>query len=234
MEKPLRTPCSEWKEVLLMSNILRKEMRLSASILSYLFIVFGLMFLIPGYPILCGAFFVSLGLFQSFQTAREANDIVFSVLLPIAKRDIVKGKYLFVCLIEACSMILMTVSVILRMTVFSEAAIYRSNALMNANLFALGMAFVIFGLFNLIFVGGFFKTAYKIGRPYVIYIIVAFLVIGLAETLHHIPGLEALNAFGTDHMGLQVILLISGALIFVLLTLLAYNRACNDFEKIDL
>ena len=67
-----------------MGNILRKEMRLSASILSYLFILFGFMFLIPGYPILCGAFFVSLGLFQSFQSAREANDIVFSVLLPIA------------------------------------------------------------------------------------------------------------------------------------------------------
>ena len=57
-----------------MRNILGKEMRLSASVLSYLFIAFGLMFLLPGYPILCGAFFVSLGLFQSFQSAREAND----------------------------------------------------------------------------------------------------------------------------------------------------------------
>ena len=73
-----------------MRNVLRKEMRLSASVLSYLFILFGLMFFLPGYPVLCGAFFVTLGIFQSFQTAREANDIVFSALLPIAKRDIVK------------------------------------------------------------------------------------------------------------------------------------------------
>jgi len=69
-----------------MRNVLRKEMRLSASVLSYLFILFGLMFFLPGYPILCGTFFVSLGLFQSFQTAREANDFVFSALLPIAKK----------------------------------------------------------------------------------------------------------------------------------------------------
>lgn len=77
-----------------MRNILRKEMKLSASVLSYLFILFGLMFFIPGYPILCSAFFVTLGVFQSFQSAREANDIVFSALLPIAKKDVVKGKYL--------------------------------------------------------------------------------------------------------------------------------------------
>jgi len=83
-----------------MSNILRKELRLSASALSYFFIAFGFMFFIPGYPILCGVFFVTLGIFQSFQNAREANDIVFSALLPIAKKDVVKGKFLFSCFIE--------------------------------------------------------------------------------------------------------------------------------------
>ena len=155
-----------------MRNVLRKEMRLSASILSYLFILFGLMFLLPGYPVLCGAFFVMLGIFQSFQTAREANDIVFSVLLPIAKRDIVKGKYLFVCLIEGCAFLLMTLSVLLRMTVFAQSEVYRANALMNANFFALGMACVIFGLFNLIFVGGFFRTAYRFARPFVTFIFI--------------------------------------------------------------
>ena len=53
-----------------MRNVLQKELRLSASGLTYLFILFGLMFLLPGYPILCGAFFVSLGILQSFQAAR--------------------------------------------------------------------------------------------------------------------------------------------------------------------
>ena len=217
-----------------MRNILRKEMRLSASLLSYLFILFGLMFLLPGYPILCGAFFVSLGLFQSFQSAREANDILFSALLPIAKRDVVKGKFLFVCLIEFCAMILMTTSVVLRMTVFSEAVVYRSNTLMNANLFALGMACVIFGLFNRIFVGGFFKTAYKFARPFVSFVIAAFLVIFAAEALHHIPGLAWLNAFGNDHIASQLILLVAGILIYLLLTFLSCRRACSDFERIDL
>ena len=217
-----------------MRNVLRKEMRLSASILSYLFILFGLMFLLPGYPVLCGAFFVTLGIFQSFQTAREANDIVFSVLLPIAKRDIVKGKYLFVCLIEGCALLLMLLAVALRMTVLSESVVYRGNALMNANFFALGMACVIFGLFNLIFVGGFFKTAFKFARPFVTFIISCFLVVFAAEALHHVPGLEKLNAFGMDDLALQLMMLAAGILIFLLMTVLSFRKACRRFEKIDL
>ena len=217
-----------------MRNILRKEMRLSASVLSYLFILFGLMFFLPGYPVLCGAFFVSLGIFQSFQAAREANDIVFSTLLPIAKRDIVRGKFVFVCLIESCAFLLMALAVCVRMTVLSQSVVYRSNALMNANLFALGTACVIFGLFNWIFVGGFFRTAYRFARPFVTFIIVCILVILTAETLHHIPGLEKLNAFGTDEMPIQLTMLAAGILLFLLMTALSCRRACQQFERIDL
>ena len=217
-----------------MRNVLLKEMKLSASVLSYLFILFGLMFFLPGYPVLCSVFFVTLGVFQSFQSAREANDIVFSTLLPIAKKDVVKGKYLFVCLIEGCALFLMTLAVVLRMTVLSQSAAYRNNALMNANFFALGAAFVIFGLFNLIFVGGFFKTAYRFARPFVTYIVAAFLAIAVAEALHHVPGLQALNAFGTEHMLLQAVLLAAGAVVYLLLTVLSYKIACRRFEKIDL
>ena len=217
-----------------MRNIMLKELKLSSSPLAFLFIAFGLMFFLPGYPILCGAFFVTLGLFQSFQTAREANDIVFSALLPIAKKDVVKGRFLFVGFIECCGLILMLAAVIIRMTVLSEVGPYRTNALMNANFFALGAALVIFGLFNLIFVCGFFKTAFKIGKPFVIYIIVAFLAITLFEALHFFPGLGALNAFGTDHLGLQLGLFAAGILCYAVLTALAYRRACGFFEKIDL
>ena len=217
-----------------MRNILLKEIKLSASPLAFFFIAFGFMFLIPGYPILCSAFFVTLGLFQSFQFAREANDIVFSALLPAAKKDVVKGKYLFVLFIETCAFIVMTVSTVIRMTLLSDSPVYRVNALMNANPFALGMALVIFGLFNWIFVGGFFKTAWKQGRPFIIHIIVTFLVISAAEALHWIPGLNSLNAFGTDHFGLQMGLFLGGLTISVILTYISYRQACTDFEKIDL
>ena len=217
-----------------MKNILKKELTLSASILSYLFILFGLMFFIPGYPILCGVFFVTLGIFQSFQNAREANDVVFSALLPIAKKDVVKGKFLFSCFIELCSILLMAIATLVRMTVLEDVIVYRNNAMMNANFFALGIALFIFGLFNVIFIGGFFKTAYKFGNPFVTHIIVAFVIIGIGEALHHIPKLKAVNAFGFEDFGLQFGLFALGAMAYIALTVISYRCACRNFERIDL
>ena len=217
-----------------MRNIMIKEMKLSASPLAYFFILFGLMFFLPGYPILCGAFFTTLGIYQSFQYAREANDIEFSALLPVSKKDVVTGKFIFVCFIEACSLVLMLAAALIRMTALSDSPVYRANALMNANLFAAGCALFAFGSFNVIFLGGFFKTAYNLGRPFITYIIVVFLVITVFEALHHIPELEALNAFGFDHIGLQLALLLAGFAAFAVMTLLSYKSACSNFEKIDL
>ena len=217
-----------------MKALIRKEMRLSASVLSYIFIFSAFLSLCPGYPILCGAFFTTFGLFHSFQNAREANDIVFSALLPVARNTIVKGKYLFSVMIETASFLVMSILTVLRMTVLSEVPAYRLNALMNANPFFLGMTLLIFGLFNLIFIGGFFRTAYVFSKPFVAYIIAAFLTLSIAEALHHFPGLEALNAFGFDHIILQITLLLAGLLLFVLLTFISYRKACERFEKIDL
>lgn len=217
-----------------MRELVRKEMKLSASPLSFFFIAFGLMFFLPGYPVLCGAFFVSLGIYQSFQNAREANDLVFSALLPVAKRDVVKGKYLFSCLIELCAFAVMAAAAFLRMTLLSDVLPYRNNALMNANPFAAGMALLIFALFNCVFIGGFFKTAYKLGRPFIFFTVSAFVTIGIGEALHYFPGLEALNAFAFDRIGLQLLLFAVLALLSVLLTLLSCQASCRNFEKIDL
>ncbi|MCR5795205.1 MAG: hypothetical protein K6G61_07695 [Solobacterium sp.] len=64
--------------------------------------------------------------------------------------------------------------------------------------------------------------------------IFAFLTITIAEALHYFPGLGALNAFGTEHLGLQLALLAAGMTAFAVLTLLSCRKACADFEKTDL
>lgn len=216
-----------------MADLFRKELRLSASLLSYLFIAFGLMYLLPGYPVNCGAFFVTLGIYQSYRNTREANDLVFSALLPISKRDVVRGKYLFTVFIELCGFVVMALCALLRNTVLVNSPTYRANALMNANLFALAVALVIFGLFNAIFVCGFFKPGFGFGKPFILYAVTAFLVIGLSEALHYFPGLSDLNAFGFEKLPLRLALLTAGLLCFALLTLLSMKRACRRFETID-
>ena len=217
-----------------MRSILRKEVRLSTLPIVFFFALFGLMFLLPGYPVLCGAFFLTLGLYQNFKYARECNDLVFSVLRPIAKKDVVKGKFALACLAELLSFALMLVSVLVRMTVLSDSPVYRENALMNANLFALGVALVLFGIFNLVFIGGFFKTGYKTGKPFILYMMISFLVISVSEALHHFPGMEALNAFGFDSICLQAGTLAAGVVCCAGLTAFSCAVSCRRFEKIDL
>ena len=217
-----------------MNKLLKKEMKLAASPLSYIFIVFGLMAFVPGYPILVGSFFVCLGLFQSFQNAREANDITYTLLLSVAKSDIVRAKYAFCIVVELIYFGLTSAVALLRMTLLSEVAVYRNNVLMNANLVYLGFVLVILGLFNLIFVGGFFKTAYKFAKPFVMFIIAAFLVVGIGETLFHIPGLSVLNAFGFNHIGIQLVVFAAGVVAFVLMSAFSIRQSIKNFEKIDL
>lgn len=217
-----------------MKNLLIKELRLAASPLSYIFLAASLMTFLPGYPILMSAFFICLGIFQSFQSAREANDVQYSVLLPIAKRDFVSAKYLFVCLIELCGFCLCGIFTALRMTLLENAAPYVNNALMNANPVFLAFVLLIFASFNSLFVGGFFKTGYKFALPFVAFGAATLILVAVAETLHHIPALAFLHTPSGERLGLQFAVLTCGALIFAAVTFLSCRGSERRFEKLDL
>lgn len=217
-----------------MKNLLIKELRLSTIPLTYIFLCFALMTFIPGYPILCGAFFFCLGLFQSYQSSREANDILYSVLLPVAKRDVVKAKYLAAAVLEMAMFVLCAVCTIIRMAFLSDAGVYEANALMAANLVYLAFILLIFAAFNFFFIGGFFKTAYGVGKPFIVFIVVNFVVIGIAEALHHLPGLGWTNVLGFSNTGGQLMILAAAVIIYVAATMMSCRISQSRFEQIDL
>jgi len=217
-----------------MTKLLNKEIRLTASPLSWIFLVAAGMTLLPGYPILMGAFFVCFGVFHSFQNAREANDVLYTVLLPVRKADFVRAKYAFSCCIQLIGFVLMAALTALRMTVMAGGKAYASNALMNASPLFLAFALLIFAAFNVLFIGGFFKTAYKFGGPFLRFGIVTLLLIFVGEALHFFPGLGFLNAPAGERLGLQFALLAVAAVIYALGTFLSCRASMARFEKIDL
>ena len=219
---------------LFMKNLLIKEFKLATPLITYLFIGFALMTFLPGYPILCGAFFVCLGLFQGYQINRDSNDILYSVLLPVSKRDVVKAKYLAVCTLQMAAFALCIICTLARMMFMADALIYTTNVLMGANLVYLAFVLLIFTAFNVIFLGGFFKTAYGIGKPFVTFIVVNFIIIAIGETLHHLPGLGWLNALDFSFIGFQAMPLILAAIIYAVVSIISCSNSCNKFEKIDL
>ena len=215
-----------------MEKLLKKEIKLTAPPLTFIFIAFVILSFIPNYPILVSVFFVTYGLFHSYQTARESNDILFSILLPIKKKSIVRAKYLFAIIIEMSAFVLLIIFTLIRMFLMGNLPVYMQNVMMNANLSFLGYTLIVFGIFNFIFIGGFFKTAQKIGMPFLRYGIVLFFVITLAEVLHNIPGLGGLNSAGFDC--LQLIVLFAGIITFILLTWISERKSEKVFEKLDL
>lgn len=217
-----------------MKQLLVKEFKLTASPLTFLFLAFAAMVMIPGYPILVNAFFICLGLFYTFQFAREYNDVLYTALLPVQKSDVVRARYAFVITIQMIGFVLCTILTLIRMSLLADAKPYLENPLMNANLVYLGSYFIIMALFNLIFVVGFFKTAYYFGKPFVFFIVAAFIVIGIMETLHHIPGLAFLNACGWEQLGIQAGVLMFGIIVYVVATWLSIKKSVKQFEKIDL
>ena len=217
----------------MMKKLLYKELTLSANPLSYWFIAFSAMTMIPRYPILVGSFFICLGIFYTYQQVRECDDITYTVMLPVRKQDVVTAKYLFVLFIECIAFILCLFLTIIRMRFLGDAAPYVTNQLMNANAAYLGYIMLVFATFNSIFLAGFFKTAYKIGKPFILFCVVATVIIFMGEILHHIPGLESLNDSSNLNVP-QIVILLFGVAMFKLCTWFSYQKAIKDFERIDL
>ena len=216
-----------------MKKLLYKEMKLSANPLSYWFVAFSAMTMIPRYPILIGSFFICLGIFHTYQQIREYDDITYTVMLPAKKQDVVKAKYLFVLVIELTAFILCTLLTIIRMKVLGNAAPYAANQLMNANAAYLGYVMIVFAAFNGIFLAGFFKTVYKMGKSFIIFCVASFVIVILGEILHHVPGLESLNDPANLSMP-QAAVCAVGVAVFIICTLLSYQKSVKNFEVIDL
>lgn len=217
-----------------MKNLLIKDLRLAVSPLSWAFLAAALLTLVPGYPILLGAFFVSLGLFQTFQNAREMNDVLYTALLPVKKSDVVTARYVLVCFFQMLGFAIMAILTAVRMSAMADSEVYRQNALMNASPVFLAFALLIFAAFNVLFVGGYFKSAYKIGIPFLTFGIAAFVLIGVGEALHFFPGLAFLNTPGGERLGLQFALLAAAVVVYALATFASCRASMERFERIDL
>lgn len=216
-----------------MKNLLYKEFHLATPLLTFLFLGFAAMTFIPGYPILCGAFFVCFGIFQSYQLGREDNDILYTVLLPVKKSDVVRAKYTAAVALQMAAFVLFALFTCIRMVYLSDAPVYQTNVLLNANLVFLAFVLIIFAAFNVVFIGGFFRTAYRYGKPFILFIAVCFGIIAIAEVLHHLPGLGWMNALGIPGAGRQFPLFLAAAAVYSAATAVSCRLSQRRFEKID-
>lgn len=226
-----------------MKALLFKELRLAMHPICYVFIaLFPFMILIPSYPIGIGFIYILTCypiLFLGANKGQQSNDLLYSVLLPVRKKDIVLARILTVILMQVTFMLLLSALyplAILINTVVAESAStpgeFKIPGLgLNSYVLLLAIAIIGYALADLIF----FPIYYKKGKSIVmstLLTIIGFVVYICLFTigLPYIPGLEIMNNM---HIGIQFAIL-AGAVIFSLVIhIVVYRISSKRLEKVD-
>lgn len=215
-----------------MKNLIYKELRLSINPLFYLFALLASLILIPNWVyFIAVSYLLYIAIPNIFTLSKAQNDIAFSVLLPVRKRDVVGARIISIALLEVLQLVVAGFFCWLNSILYSH-----ENFLLNANAAFIGFCFMMFGIFNLIFFPMFYRTANKVGIPAVAGIIAATLFAGGVEVFAVlVPWAKA--AFDTPDPSTviwKIGTLVVGIIVFVMLTYLAYRAAAKRFERIDL
>lgn len=215
-----------------MKNLLYKEFKLATHPTTFIFLLFGLMILIPAYPYYVEFFYTAMSIFFIFLTGRENKDIFYTVTLPIRKRDAVKARCWMVAIIELVQIILSV-----PFAMISAAINHQGNlAGIDANAAFFGLVFLTFALFNIIFIPMFYKTACKVGTAFIAGSIAIGLYILAAESLVWIPSplKTYLDTTAPGTTMKQLPILLAGIAVWTMTMFIVYKKAAANFEKVDL
>ena len=136
-----------------------------------LFFMFAAMLMIPSYPYLVAGFFICNAVFYSFAMATGENDILFSVLLPVSKKGIVRGKISFVICIQLIAILLFTGMTFVNHLMFKGAG---NNGGTDASLTLIAGYFLLYSIFNAAFIPGYYKAPHKFGKQFLKALIAVF------------------------------------------------------------
>ena len=215
-----------------MKNLLYKEFHLDFHPSFFFFLLFGALLLIPSWPYFIAFGYTFIIINNLFVIGRSNKDVLFTASLPIRKKDVVRSRVYAVAVFELLQIAVAVPFAIMNNTFYPEG----NMAGTNVNFAFFGFVLILYGLFNLVFLPGFYKTAYKSGLPIIIGILVATaFAIAVTTAVLVIPTLSsALNGLGAENLACQLPVLAAGAALFILFTHLAFRLSAARFEKVDL
>ena len=213
-----------------MTALLFKDLRLTAHPALFFFLFFGVLLCVPGYPYGMVFFFGCLGLFFTTMNGRENGDVFFTATLPVRKGDVVRGRCALFVLVQLSQLLLSLPSAFLRPLWLPEGNV----AGIEANAAYYGFGLLSFGLFNLIFLPAFYRTAYQAGRAFMKAMIPVALLIFIMEALSHFPDLAWLDSIRPNDQLRQLPFLAAGVMFYALATFWGCRIARHRFEQVDL
>lgn len=216
-----------------MKHLLYKELRLAKHPTMFLFLLFSAMLLIPSYPYYVAFIYTCLSVFFVFLQGRENNDLSFTALLPVRKRDIVRARCLLVVLMQLAQVLVSLPCAIVGARINPLGG---NAAGIEANAAFFGLALVMYALFNLLFLPAFYRTGYRVGRAFLFAGAAVLVYIVAAELLVQcVPALKAsLDTFDPATRGTRLFVLLLGAGLYAAGSLLACRLSERRFARVDL
>lgn len=215
-----------------MRQLLRKEFTLSFFPLPYCFLLLAGLLLIPNYPYFVTFFYTTLGVMFLFQYNRENRDIAYMMTLPVRKQEMVLSRLLQVVVIE----LLQLVVCLPFMAIRGLYAHLNNQVGFEANIAFLGLGAVMLGLFNLVFLPGFYKNGYSVGIPFLKSSIVSAVYLCVMEvSLRVVPYFARYcDSMAPADQVRQIPVLAAGLAVYALLTWLSYRISVRRFDRLDL
>lgn len=214
-----------------MKALLYKEFRLVCHPMTPIFCLFGVMVLIPNYPYTVIFFYVMLGLFFTFLNIREQKDIYYSALLPVPKRDTVKAGCVFVVIIQVLSLVVLIPCSLLA----AHLQPGKDNLVgLDPNAALLAAGFLLYAVFNAVFLPSFYANGYKVGVAFVKAVIPTTLAMIVLEALPHFPALTWLDDLDAATQLRLLPYFVAAVLLYGIGTVLTFRRAAAQYEKVDL
>lgn len=166
------------------AKIFSKDLRLAAHPMMYVFALFGVMLIIPNYPYTVVFFYGLLGIFFTFLNGRENKDVYYCAVLPVTKRDQVRARAWLVVAVELAELVIAVPFAFLSAHINPNGT---NLAGIDANVALFGSVLLIYGVFNVVFLPAFYKTAIRAGRAFLIAVIPMTVLMALVEALSHFP-----------------------------------------------
>ena len=231
-----------------MKALLYKEFRLAMHPICYVFVImFPFMVLIPSYPLAIGFIYILSCypiLFLGANKGQQSNDLLYSTLLPVRKKDIVLARIITIAVMQAVYMLLISalipVAKMIQANINAEAIANGGTTLNTPGIPLEGFVSILaigtigFSLADLIF----FPIYYKHGKSIVmstLLTILGFAVYLMLFTvaLPYIPGFEGYVAFLCGDLWKQFLLLGIAIIAYLGVHFLTYRISAKRLEKVD-
>ncbi|WP_178024887.1 ABC-2 transporter permease [uncultured Paenibacillus sp.] len=217
-----------------MVNLIKKDIRLGVHPLFLIMpLLTGALMFIPGWIyFIVILYFCWITVPNMFNQFRSQNDLMFTSMMPVTKRDIVKARVFVVAGLEMAHVVVALVFGMITSRIYPDL----TYIFFPPNLGFFGLCFAMLAIFNLVFIPMYYKTAYKFGMALLGSTVAATLFAAITQWI----GIQnkTINRifYGTEanSVALQPYILIAGILVFLALTVIAYRIAVKRFLQVEI